>query len=133
MMRLENISIGHRVAITVVIVLVALFALALYGYLTGAWDEYAEQRGGGFFDLASAQTRPEPPCMDEQTREQIRAVMLEALDTSLKTHIEHVFEIWLRDERGQPGRARTGVELGLRSYLSARKNTLEWAPPACSG
>jgi len=36
--RLENLSIGHRIAITMGIVLILLFALALYGFLTGAWD-----------------------------------------------------------------------------------------------
>ena len=35
---MENLSLGNRVAITIVIVLAVLFALALYGYLTGAWD-----------------------------------------------------------------------------------------------
>lgn len=134
-MKFENISIGNRVAITVVVVLAILFALALYGYLTGAWDEYAAQRSGGFFDLASAESQKVEleTCMDEKTREQIRGVMLEALDASLKTHIEHVFEVWLRDDRGQPGRARTGVAQGIKAYLGARKNTLDWAPPVCSG
>jgi hypothetical protein len=36
--QLEDISIGHRIAITVIIVLAILFALALYGYLTGGWE-----------------------------------------------------------------------------------------------
>ena len=87
------------------------------------------------FSLASAESTPVdlPLCMDEATREQIKAVMLEALDAALKTHIEHVFEVWLKDERGQPGRARTGVNLGIKSYLGARKGAMEWAPPPCSG
>jgi hypothetical protein len=84
------------------------------------------------FSLASAESTPEL-CMDEATREQIKTVMLEALDTALKNHIEHMFEVWLKDERGQPGRARTGVNLGIKSYLGARKGAMEWAPPPCSG
>lgn len=38
MPRLKDLSIGHRIALTVIIVLVIVFALALYGYLTGGWD-----------------------------------------------------------------------------------------------
>ena len=126
-------SVAKRFLLALAIVFAVLFAIALYGYLNDRWSDEVTQKPGLFdYMLASAESRPEI-CMDEQTREQIRAVMLEALDNSLKNHIEHVFEVWLKDDRGQPGRARTGVELGLRAYLGARRHTVEWMPPTCSG
>jgi hypothetical protein len=38
MPRLEDISIGHRIAITTVIIVLVILLLALIGYLTGGWD-----------------------------------------------------------------------------------------------
>jgi hypothetical protein len=125
---------GQRFLLMISIVLAALFGLALCGY--NYWD-VEEQKDASVigFMLASAESQPveSPTCMDEVTREQIRTVMVEALDDALKEHIKHVFEVWLRDERGQPARARTGVAQGIKAYLGARKGAMEWAPPVCSG
>src|SRR5262245_2874397 len=104
-------SFGVRFGITLLIVFAMLLGLGLCGY--NYWD--SEPREGNFsdmFQLASAESRPEL-CMDETTREQIRGVMFEALDESLKQHIMHTFEVWMRDDRGQPERARTGVQRGI--------------------
>jgi hypothetical protein len=127
------VSFGQRFLLTMAIVLAALLGLSLCGY--NYWD--VEPQKEAFippFQLASAESQPVElgPCMDEQTREQIRNMMLDALDSSLKSHIEHVFEVWLRDERGQPDRARTGVRQGIKAYLGARKGALEWTPPLCA-
>lgn len=35
---LEDVTLGQRIMITVALVVGILLALALYGYLTGAWD-----------------------------------------------------------------------------------------------
>jgi hypothetical protein len=128
-------TFGQRFLLTLIIIIVILFALAVLGYFTGNWDEDESARPGyPAFTLASAESQPIELelCMDEQTREQIRNVMIEALDDALKDHIKHVFEIWLKDERGQPGRARTGVRQGIKAYLGARKGALEWMPPLCA-
>ena len=125
-------TFGTRFLVSLAIVLAALLGLSLCGY--NYWEPQHDAMAPGF-SLMSAESQPVelPVCMDEATREQIKAVMLEALDNSLKNHIEHVFEIWLRDERGQPGRARTGVQQGIKAYLGARKGVADWAPPLCSG
>ena len=126
----------NRWIIAAIVIIAGLLALALLGYLTGNWDEDESARPGyPTFALMSAEGQivELPMCMDEQTREQIRNVMIEALDDALKDHIKHVFEIWLRDERGQPGRARTGVSQGIKAYMGARKGALDWAPPLCAG
>jgi len=126
-------TFGTRFALSILIVLAALLGLSLCGY--NYWEPEPQKEAFIPFSLASAESTPVelPICMDEATREQIKAVMLEALDNSLKNHIEHVFEIWLKDERGQPGRARTGVQQGIKAYLGARKGVADWAPPLCSG
>jgi len=121
---------GARFAVTLLIVLAALLGLSLCGY--NYWD--TEPKGSHLLDymLASAETKPEL-CMDDKTREQIREVMLNALDTALQQHVIHVYEVWMRDDRGQPERAKFGVELGIRAYLKARKGATEWMPPPCAG
>jgi len=129
-----TISLGNRIAISFVAVLAIMGALALCGYRY--WDE--EPRQGDLLDvfrLASAESQPVdlPVCMDEETRERLKGVMMEALDNSLKNHIEHVFEVWLRDSRAQPERARTGVQQGVKAYLQARRGVEIWAPPPCAG
>src|SRR5262245_36159010 len=131
-MRLENLSIGNRIAITLVIVLAVLFGLALYGYLTGAWD-YDETTGVPLYQIASAESKPEPLCLDNTTRERIKSIMIEALDDSLKEQIQHLFLTWLKDERGQPDRAKVGVEQAIRAHQRARRGAEEWAPPLCAG
>jgi hypothetical protein len=133
-MQSSRLGTGSRFLLTMAIVLAALLGLSLCGY--NYWEaEEQKDASAVTFMLASAESQPAELtlCLDEQTREQIRNVMLEALDDALKEHVKHVFEVWLRDERGQPERARTGVRQGIKAYLGARKSTLDWAPPTCPG
>jgi len=124
---------GSRYLLTISIALAALLGLSLCGYKY--WESEPQQTGLMDYILSSAESQPAtlPPCMDEPTREQIRAVMLTALDTALQHHIENAFAVWMRDDRSQPERARTGVVQGMRAYMLARKSTLEWVPPPCAG
>src|SRR5262245_52181155 len=124
-------TFGQRFLLSLFIVLAALFGLSLCGY--NYWEP--EPQKAAFFNLASAESQPVelPICMDEETRERLKSVMMEALDSSLKSHIEHVFEVWLRDSRAQPDRARTGVQQGIKAYLQARRGVEHWAPPPCPG
>jgi hypothetical protein len=84
------------------------------------------------FEVASAQSTI-IFCTDEVTREKIRTIMIEALDEALKQHIIRTFDVWMRDERGQPERARTGVSHGINAYNQATKSVMTWAPPDCPG
>jgi len=142
MMSWRNISLGNRIAITVAVALAVLFALALYGYLTGAWEDDDTKGEVMAFELSSAETRPfkfrdeaqaqEPEvCMDAEMREKIREIMLTALNDSLHDHIVNVFTVWLRDDSGQPGRARKGVMQGISAYIRSRKGMQQWNPPEC--
>jgi uncharacterized membrane protein YgcG len=128
-----KMTFGTRFLLTIVLVLAAMLGLSLCGY--NYWDAEPQKDASTLgFMLSSAESQPVelPMCMDEKTREQMRVVMIEALDEALKDHVKRVFEVWLRDDRGQPGRARTGVSQGLKAYLGARQGALDWAPPLCA-
>jgi hypothetical protein len=84
------------------------------------------------FEMASAESTP-VMCADPASRETVRIIMSEALDTALKNHIVHMFEVWMKDDRGQPERARTGVTNGVAAYLRASKSVATWSPPDCPG
>lgn len=72
-------------------------------------------------------------CMDADTRERIRKLLLEALDQSFKDHVEKMFETWMRVyyDAEQVNRARVGVRNGINAYLQARKGALKWTPMQC--
>ena len=120
----------NRWIATFLAVVVVLFALALIGYSCGRWDRDEEQPR--IFGLASAETRSEL-CMDSETRERVRSIMLLALDEALKTKVEELFAVWLRDSTGQPDRAGKGMEAALRAYQQARIAAMKFSPPECSG
>jgi hypothetical protein len=101
MSKLEDLSIGHRIAITVIIVLAILFALALYGYLTGGWE-------------AEAQVMP-PSKFDKRIAELDR----EAIDEAYKRKIQALFNTWLSDPSEQPSRAVKGAQNARRAYIGA--------------
>jgi hypothetical protein len=122
------VTFGQRFILTVTIALMILFAFAMCGYLNNRWTP-ADNVG---FDLASAESTA-VICTDPTTREKVREVMTDALDTALKNHVVHMFEVWMKDDRGQPERARTGVTNGVAAYLRASKSVATWAPPDCPG
>ena len=70
-------------------------------------------------------------CVDEKTREEIRALTLDAIDTGFKAQVTHLFEIWLRDPAEQPKRAVVGMQSAISAYLRARQNAVIWDPPRC--
>jgi hypothetical protein len=126
-------SLGQRISLTVILVLVIIFLLAAIGYFTGNWEEDESAKPGyPMFALASADTQPEL-CMDADTRERVRKLMIEALDESLKSKIEDLFAVWLRDATDQPRRAQTGMNSALRAYVGARAAAMRFNPPECSG
>src|SRR5262245_28649704 len=70
-------------------------------------------------------------CMDEDTRERIRRILLAAIDESLQQKVEDLFRVWLSDPTGQPARARQGVFNAIEAYLKARAGALKWTPMQC--
>src|SRR5262245_32539714 len=72
-------------------------------------------------------------CMDDDTREKIRKIVLEGLDQSLRDHVEKMFETWMRVyyDAEQVNRARVGIRNGIAAYLQARKGAMKWTPMKC--
>ena len=82
--------------------------------------------------LSSASGEPvRAECVDEHTRENVRAIWLEAMDEALKDRVKQLFEIWMKDDRGQPERAANGTQRGINAYLHGRSAALKWNPPPC--
>jgi hypothetical protein len=98
---LEEMSFGHRVALTVVICLIILFALALFGYLTGGWDVQAQNITSSKWDHRMVE-------LDKQ-----------AVDQAYILQMSHVFSIWLKDGVADPSRARVGFANARKGYDAA--------------
>jgi hypothetical protein len=70
-------------------------------------------------------------CVTIDEREHIREIILDALDKGLKKHTENLFNVMLKDPRGQPQRAIAGLRPGVVAFASARKALVQWHPPIC--
>jgi hypothetical protein len=84
-------------------------------------------------DAAPAPTVPKQYCVtDEAARERIRGFMFASLDEALHEQFQHLFLTWMKDDRGQPERARTGVMAAIAGHKTARILATEWIPPICT-
>ena len=121
----------NRWILTFFVVIILLLLLALTGR---RYWEVVEQVPSPSFLLESASSEPVElqPCMDSVTREKIRSIMYEAIDEALKDHIMKMYDVWMKDDRGQPGRAATGSRQGIKAYLGARMAVDKWDPPPCA-
>ena len=81
----------------------------------------------------SLKAEPQPiQCVpDDETREKVRAIMLAAMEQALNDHLVRLHEVWMKDDRGQPARATTGAQQGVRAFLAGRAAALKWNPPLC--
>lgn len=100
---LERMTFGERFVLTLVIVLVLLFALALVGYLTGGWE-------------AQAESEPPPSKYDER----LIALDREAVEGAYKAHIQNLYQVWMKagDEHAAQ-RAATGARKGRKAFIDA--------------
>jgi hypothetical protein len=103
MRNLEDLSIGHRIALTVIIVLVILFALALFGYLTGGWD--VEAQGA--------------PVVPSKYDEQIDELERQALGEAFKKHVGQLYSVWVTDNYQPrfPPKAIVGMRNARDAYI----------------
>jgi hypothetical protein len=104
MSRFEDLSIGHRIALTVFIVLAILFALALFGYLTGGWDNEAGAQP------VYVVTKYEPRLLELERK---------AIEDAFTQKITSLFIVWMSDERGQPARAITGATQARKAFIAS--------------
>jgi hypothetical protein len=98
---LEDLSLGHRIMVTLAIVLVILFGLALFGFLTGGWEVQGAPKDA---------SRPEDIPISKYEE---RLVVLDrnAIEAAYHDQIKLLFQNWMKDvnDKSQPGRALTGT------------------------
>ena len=129
----HDMTVKERIVATVIIVLAALFGIALWGWLSGGWNEGENEP---LFEIASSYTRkvkadiPEP-CMNEEMRERLRMMALTSLDASFGDKVEQLYAVWLRDATDQPARAQVGIKQAISAYLRAHDLMEKWSPPEC--
>jgi len=106
MRKLEDLSIGHRTAITFLIVLAILLALALFGYLTGAWDQADAQQGEQLYGDAP-----------------LDAVLIRldkrALDTAYEQRIIKLWEVWISPTTRDAAAFTNGLKIARQRYSEA--------------
>lgn len=80
---------------------------------------------------ARGETGSPEVCMDAETREKARTLMLAGTEEAFKEHTRHMFEIWMKDQSDQPRRAITGMRQGIVAYVNTRKAAMRFNPPLC--
>jgi hypothetical protein len=114
---------------TMIGLIAILIALALIGYLSGNWEDDVSMRPG--YRLASAETKPEACVINEEAKEKIQAMMLDALDDAFRDQIKLLFGVWMKDSQRQPERARVGTMQAISAHQTASVGVLQWVPPVC--
>jgi hypothetical protein len=101
---LEDISIGRRIVLTILIVIVVLILMAVFGYLTGRWEE------------AGAAAVDDPPISKHEGH--LLELDREALDKAYKDHIGLVFGVWMKgpSDPSAPHRAGLGARNARAGY-----------------
>lgn len=106
MRRLEELSLGQRVLLTLAIVVALLLALALIGYLDGRWDVQAE---------------PAEPLLYEGIPPDAELLQLDkvALDEAYVEQAKKLFQVWLSSQAGDATQFRNGMRIARRAYHHA--------------
>jgi hypothetical protein len=117
---LQDMSIGHRVMLTVVIVIVITILLALFGYLTGRWDE--------------AGAAPEVSVAPSKWDARIGELEKQAIEEGFKQHIMQLYKIWVTDQYQPkfPPKAIVGARNARDAYIrsmNAIEERGQLAPP----
>jgi hypothetical protein len=105
-----QMTFGQRFALTVVICLVILFALALFGYLTDRWDDIP-------YGLASAESYPGHSRYDQR----IAQLEREAIEQAFQEHVRKLYSVWMGDPSNPESARRAGVGArnGRKAYIDA--------------
>jgi hypothetical protein len=103
---LEDMSIGNRIALTVVIVLIIIILLACVGYLSGRWE-------------VEAAPTPETPTTPSKWDDQIDELEKQALGEAFKKHIMQLYSVWVTDNYQPriPPKALVGARNARDAYI----------------
>ena len=108
MPQLEQMRLGQRIALALIIIGLVLLLTALIEYLRS--------------DPVEAE--PLPPVIVSKYAERLDMLDLEAIQAAYKDQIGRLFENWMRDPHGQPERAIKGAYQARSAYIAAM-NTIE--------
>jgi hypothetical protein len=100
----SNMSLGHRVMVTAIIVIVVMLILAFVGYISGRWEE------------AQAQSvSVEPSKWDDR----IAQLETQAIEEGFKQHIIQLYKIWVTDNYQPkfPPKAIVGARNARDAYI----------------
>jgi hypothetical protein len=103
MTRLEDMSVGNRIMLTIAILIIILILVACIGYWTGRWDA----------DVAAAEPAP------SRYEDRLLALDREAIERAYSAQVQQLFLTWMRDLTGQPNRAVTGINQARRAYIAS--------------
>jgi hypothetical protein len=102
---LEDYSLGERIVATFIIVVVVLLLLALIGWISGGWED------------VGAAPIDEPP-IDPKYEEALLKLDRTAIEEAYRDQIQHLFQIWMKDDKGQPARALVGAKQARRAFIA---------------
>ena len=106
--RPDELSIGQRIIVTFIIVLVILFAFALMGWISGRWDE-----------------APAAPRLELYSGIPIDLHLLKldrlALEDAYHAQLLKLFGVWLAQGAGDATHFRNGLRNARRAYSEAHQ------------
>jgi hypothetical protein len=103
MKKLEDMTLGQRIVVTFIIVIIILFALALCGWMTGGWE--VEARSDLYGDVP----------LDAQLLPTDR----KALDEAYRAHLIKLWNVWLSDGAKDATYFRKGLIIARGAYAQA--------------
>jgi exopolysaccharide biosynthesis protein len=102
---LNRMTLGQRIALTFVIVLIILFAIAVAGWISGGWDETPAQA------ITDVDIYGDVPLDATLLRLDRRA-----LDEAYHAQLLKLWGVWLVDGAKDPSRFKAGMANARRAY-----------------
>lgn len=117
MRTLDEMSFGNRIALTFVIVLIILLAMAFIGWISGGWDAEAKAQAKqkATYTVQSATTLYESIPLDGD----LLPIDRRALNEAYHGHLVKLWNVWLSDGAGDPTRFRNGLSIARGAYRQA--------------
>jgi len=127
--KLEDLSTGWRFIIVMGIALGILFAVALYGFLTGAWEDQSKYSLASGQEIALitfgqsvalAQGQPMDVYAGIPPDTKLLALDKAALEAAYTARLIRLFDVWLSSTQGQdPTNFQNGLRIARRGYTLA--------------